>query len=100
MESNSSLEDSSASRQTFRDTEIEEDTATSLLSMQSLSSIVNEPRPESVFRQLQQLVGATSEYRPLKESAVPESYSLPKIAFKDFSEYLAMIKEVSKLLLV
>ena len=34
---------------TFRDTEIEEDLATSLLKMQSLTSIVNDPKSDSGF---------------------------------------------------
>jgi len=63
-----SMDESSASKSTFRDTEIEEDLATSLLRTQNLSSIVNDPRSESMFRQLQQFVGATTEYKPLKEA--------------------------------
>ena len=35
---------------TFRDTEIEEDMATSILKMQSLTSIVNDPKADSFFK--------------------------------------------------
>ena len=39
--------------------------------------------------------GNPLEYKTLKEEQVPESYTLPKVGMKDFSEYLANIKEVS-----
>ncbi len=35
---------------TFRDTEIEEDTANNLLKIQSLTSIVNDPKADSILR--------------------------------------------------
>jgi|LauGreDrversion4_2_1035121.scaffolds.fasta_scaffold160056_1 hypothetical protein len=40
----------SASTSTFRDTEIEEDMATSLMKMQSLTSIVNDPKSDSFLK--------------------------------------------------
>jgi hypothetical protein len=40
----------SASTTTFRDTEIEEDMATSLMKMQNLTSIVNDPKSDSFFK--------------------------------------------------
>lgn len=40
----------SASTTTFRDTEIEEDMATSLMKMQNLTSIVNDPKSDSFLK--------------------------------------------------
>ena len=40
----------SATTTTFRDTEIEEDMATSLMKMQNLTSIVNDPKSDSFFK--------------------------------------------------
>ena len=34
------------------------------------------------------------EYKLLKESQVPDSYTLPKVTIKDFSDYLSNVKEV------
>lgn len=40
----------SANTSTFRDTEIEEDMASSLMKMQNLTSIVNDPKSDSFFK--------------------------------------------------
>ncbi len=37
--------------------------------------------------------GNPLEYKPLKESQVTESYTLPKISQKDFNEYLSRVRE-------
>jgi hypothetical protein len=75
---------------------MEEDLASSLLRMQNLTSIVNDPKADTIFRQMQAIVGAGNplEYKPLKESHIPDSYTLPKIQLKDFSDYLSTIREV------
>jgi hypothetical protein len=38
------------------------------------------------------------EYKLLKESHVPDSYTLPKVSIKDFSDYISNVKEVRVLL--
>lgn len=72
---------SKLSQSTWRDTEIDEDMASNLLKMQNLSSIVNDPKGDSLLRQMQHLIGkgGSLDYKELKEHKVPDSYSLPKI---------------------
>jgi hypothetical protein len=41
------------------------------------------------------ITGNPLEYKPMKESQVPESYTLPKIQLKDFQEYFNKVKIVS-----
>ncbi len=75
------------------------------MKIQNLSSIVNDPKSDSfvryiyqilkMFRQVQRKLwtGNPLEYKPMKESQVPESYTLPKIAQKDFNDYLQRVRQ-------
>lgn len=78
--------ESSNGASTFRDTEIEREEANNFMKIQSLSSIVNNPKSESLLRQVGTFIkkSTVKEYKPLKESRIPESITLPKITLSDF----------------
>lgn len=86
---------SSATTGTFRDTEIEDDLASYLMKMQSLTSIVNDPKGDSFLSKMQGVIGARNslDYKPITEHQVAESYTLPKVSLKDFGEYLNYVRE-------
>ena len=62
--------------------------------VQSLTSIVNNPKKDSVFKRMKTLVkhqiqgGPSPYFRTLKESNVEDSDSIPKVRpNKDFKDY-------------
>jgi hypothetical protein len=87
---------SSTYSHTFRDTELEEVEAVQLRKIQNLASIINDPKSDTFYKQLQKFIIKPNplDYKPLNESQTPESFSLPKIGVKDFSDYLHTIKDV------
>ena len=66
---------SSSNAHTFRDTEIEELDASNLMKIQSIASIINNPKSESLYKQMQHFIGKQKhlDYKPLTEATVPES---------------------------
>jgi hypothetical protein len=65
------------------------------MKMQSLTSIVNDPKGEGFLSKMQAAIGARNalDYKPFTEQQVPESYTLPKITLKDFTEYIGYVRE-------
>ena len=85
---------------TFRDTNVHQNDADSLLHAQSLSSIVNNPKKDSLVKKMASLVkskvvgSSVPKFKKLEESQVEDSPAIPKVnPQKDFKDY---IKKVSK----
>ena len=89
------------SHHTFRDTELDEFEASNLMKIQSLTSIINNPKNDTLFKQISGFIKSNPmEYRKMTEHSVPESLTLPKVDMKDFAPYLDSIREVTSLLLI
>ena len=87
---------------TFRDTHVDQDDASSLLHSQSLASIVNNPKKDSLVKKLgamvkSKVVGSTEpKFKPLKESQVEDSPVIPKVnPQKDFKDYFRKVGQPS-----
>jgi len=81
---------------TFRDTQCDQEDADKLMHMQSLTSIVNNPKKESFFNKVKnniksKLTNKNAEkydFKPMTEAMVEDSLSIPKVTpKKDFKEY-------------
>lgn len=76
---------SSVSTGTFRDTHLDQDDAVSLMHEQSLASIVNNPKKDSLVSKMASLVkskvigSSQPKFKPLKESQVEDSTAIPKV---------------------
>ena len=81
---------------TFRDTEIRENQANNLMKMQSIASIINDPKRDSFYKQVKSFVSTVSDlgYKPHSEKYFNESSSLPNIIDSDFKHYLTSIEDV------
>ena len=81
---------------TFRDTELDEADAVNLMKIQSLTSIINDPKSDTIYKQVSAFIKKVnkSEFKQLKESSIPESFSIPKIHMNDFKDYLDRIRPV------
>ena len=93
---------SGASSGTFRDTAVGQDDANSLMHGQSLTSIVNNPKKDSLMRKMASLVkskvigSSVPKFKAVKESQVEDSAAIPKVnPQKDFKEYLRKVGTAS-----
>ena len=97
---NDSYEEGSNSlaQSTFRDTEIEEREASHLMQIQSIASIINNPKSDNFYQQMKSFLNKKDslEYKPMTEDQVPETSALPRISTKDFKEYFLRIQEPMK----
>ena len=87
---------------TFRDTFVDSGDASSLMHSQNLTSIVNNPKKDSLVRKMASLVkskvmGSTEpKFKPLKESQVEDNPSIPKVnPQKDFKDYFRKVSQAS-----
>jgi hypothetical protein len=60
----------SQSTHTFRDTEIEEVEANNLMKIQSIASIINDPKSDSFYKQVKYFINKIKslDYKPLTEA--------------------------------
>ena len=90
--------ESLVSHQTFTDTEISHSEAMKTMRIQSLSSIVNHPKQETLMKKLGKMVKdnikgkkhmssrAKFVYKPMTEQDVPDSLHIPKVNWpRDFT---------------
>ena len=87
---------------TFRDTCVDAGDANSLMHEQSLASIVNNPKKDSLVSKMASLVkskvigSSQPKFKPLKESQVEDSTAIPKVnPQKDFKDYLKKVAQPS-----
>jgi len=80
-----------ASTATFRDTFMEEDKAKEIKNVQSITSIVNNPKKESMLKKMTRIVkkkvvgGGKPSFKPLKEDQIEISTLIPRVnPKKDF----------------
>lgn len=87
---------------TFRDTHVDQEDADSLMKKQSLASIVNNPKKDSLVSKMASLVkskvigSSQPKFKPLKESQVEDSPAIPKVnPQKDFKDYMRKVSQPS-----
>eukprot|EP00347_Sterkiella_histriomuscorum_P013600 403364097 len=83
---------------TFRDTELDENDAINLMKIQSLTSIINNPKSDTIYKQVSSFIKKVNnnDFKQLKESQIPDSMSIPKITIKDFQDYLNSIRPATR----
>ena len=87
---------------TFRDTQCDQEDANNLMHMQSLTSIVNNPKKESFFNKVKNNIKSKLtiksaekyDFKPMTEAMVEDSLSIPKVsAKKDFKDYFKSLEK-------
>ena len=88
----------SSASSTFRDTNVDEEDASSLMHCQNLASIVNNPKKQSLVKKMASMVKAKvvgskePKFKSLKESQVEDSTAIPKVnPQKDFRDYFRKV---------
>ena len=98
QDSQRSRQSTMSSQSTFRDTNVDEADASSLMHCQNLASIVNNPKKQSLVKKMASMVKSKvvgskePKFKPLKESQVEDSTAIPKVnPQKDFRDYFRKV---------
>ena len=102
MRSRQSNISSMSKQSTFRDTMVDEEDASSLMHCQSLASIVNNPKKDSLVRKMASMVKSKvvgskePKFKAMTEAQVEDSPAIPKVnPQKDFKDYMRKVSQPS-----